>query len=854
MPGKSYFRGFKVLARQFCSYYVILTLLSSFFRRSSFLDEKQVNPSCIYDISGFVESTKGLRLTRKRGESGPCDLCGRKDGIVAKCATTGCNRRFHPTCARQAGFTVKDLKTFGGKAYSVLCFEHCQSENNLRAFIEELLYEEVYRMEQTKNRPLDADTPPRTYKEAGQLLSLSVRVMRVLGWAWRWEDWWVQSDYFWEPYLPFMKEGQTEEDYSDEVKRVVHSTEEVRRKEADESRLADFSVALRNRAYDTPDGCDDAALSRALRSLLDKCSIVGPLKNSEKDLLMEWLPRAYRSQTKDLGFGKDKTQIGNARFCYYKDGSPKFELCDREIPGHDEPACKLQSEPIGCGRKRERPARATAEVTTVAESSNRAKLSPTPLFERKRVAAFPERDTSERVEEKIPSGTTFRKPRTKRIAHEVPLKEQTCLSRKRARCKEVSSPLEESHNMNGLQMMPGSASDLYLQNPEQDEDSSSTNRDAAFATGFAEVDDEKEISLEQEEKKSHQDEERLDDSEEDDVGSVVAQRSHRSYRMHPNGAPTHRISKVLPEDITLQVPEVEQVGVVQFASPNFMISGAASVKSRVSAARNSVSSRKPRIQHPLGMARIDEEQPPHRRPSQLIRKGAAAMLGTKDNPVVEKEHDDDSIAGEEPALVDRLIVVKQADDEISRFTCKTTGSPRTYKVNRLGCINSKLSEAEEEKLERALEMDKKKRFEVTSGTLRCLPVEPSAIDAFKNHSSHCRPDGLRSTCVLCCKTCNKGGRRTPHKRAERKTRWGCQDCYLDAFENHYKVRIDRMDVPEILAKRAVYLCTEPPDSAGDDALSCFEIWHSMDPLPPLKCGESGEGPSTRQQSLRNCTK
>ena len=267
--------------------------------------------------------------TQFTGQNTPCHLCGRNEGLKIKCHA--CKRNgcyFHPTCARQAGFSVKATQEYG-KSFRVACLEHSSTEHNLRARIENLLVEEEHRKK-------TSDTTSLSYKNAAHYLSLAIQIVRALGWAWRWEEWWVKHNYRWEAYLPYLDDepGKTPDDYTDEEKRVFESTAASRRDDSRDCRLVDFSAALRNRSYDLPDGFDSASLQRALGALLDKPSIVGPLKDSEKSFLMVWLSMAYRSKSTNLCFGENKVEIGEAAFCYYgSQRSPKFELGDRPLPG-----------------------------------------------------------------------------------------------------------------------------------------------------------------------------------------------------------------------------------------------------------------------------------------------------------------------------------------------------------------------------------------------------------------------------------------------------------------------------------------------------------------------------------------
>lgn len=182
---------------------------------------------------------------------------------------------------------------------------------------------------------------PMSFKEATRLLNGSILVMRMMGWAWRWSEWWVDYNFNWEPLL---EPGQNEKHMTKAELKIVDSTRESRCQDARRCRLAAFGAALRNRNYDTCnmddvdfDGeFDNESLEQALRAILCTESLVGPLEKYEVDFFVEWLGRAYRSKSRLLGFGDDKIEIGEkaARFCFHKaDDTPKFELGTRPLPG-----------------------------------------------------------------------------------------------------------------------------------------------------------------------------------------------------------------------------------------------------------------------------------------------------------------------------------------------------------------------------------------------------------------------------------------------------------------------------------------------------------------------------------------
>ena len=205
----------------------------------------------------------------------------------------------------------------------------------MRARLEDLIEIEVKRA----GKGFTSQSQPMTFSDASRLLNASILAMRILGWAWRWSEWWVEHDSNWEPLL---EPGQNEKKMTKEQLKIVESTRESRRDDARRCRLAAFGAALRNRAYDVDDdgfggGFDHDSLERALRAVLHTKSLVGPLKKIEINFYVEWLGRAYRSRSRLLGFGDDKIEIGSGEFCFnQKNATPKFELGDRSIPGRQE--------------------------------------------------------------------------------------------------------------------------------------------------------------------------------------------------------------------------------------------------------------------------------------------------------------------------------------------------------------------------------------------------------------------------------------------------------------------------------------------------------------------------------------
>lgn len=139
----------------------------------------------------------------------------------------------------------------------------------------------------------------------------------------------------WEPLL---EEGQVEAEMSKEQLRIVESDPESRCSDARRCRLSAFGAALRNRCYDEEEGDNREPLERALRAIFSTPSLTGPLKRTEIEFYVTWLVLAYRSKSPLLGFGDDKIPVATDGFCMHiEDGSPKYELGSRPLPGKTMP-------------------------------------------------------------------------------------------------------------------------------------------------------------------------------------------------------------------------------------------------------------------------------------------------------------------------------------------------------------------------------------------------------------------------------------------------------------------------------------------------------------------------------------
>lgn len=222
---------------------------------------------------------------------------------------------------------MTNLRRFCPRLHPVRCYRHGGNDFNLRAKLEDLIEIEKRR----SGKDYSKAELPMTFSDASRLLNAAVQVVRILGWAWRWAEWWVDYDSSWEPLLELW---QDERKMTKEELKIVESTRESRCDDARRCRLAAFGAALRNRNYDTTDGFDEAALDRALRAVLHTSSLVGPVTEAEIDFYVDWLCRAYKSKSRLLYFGEGKNEISaESTFCVHRDASPKFELGERPVPG-----------------------------------------------------------------------------------------------------------------------------------------------------------------------------------------------------------------------------------------------------------------------------------------------------------------------------------------------------------------------------------------------------------------------------------------------------------------------------------------------------------------------------------------
>lgn len=262
-----------------------------------------------------------------------CIVCGFTYGARVQCMKDGCDSGWmHVTCARAAGFEVSHDDDKSESGFILKCFHHSENANNFRAMLEDLLEVEICR---SKAKKFDKGFYPMTWDHAASLYHSAVNILRVLGWAWRWADWWVADGDTWEPLL---EDDQVEEEMTQEELKIVPSTPESRCEDARKCRLAAFGAALRNRDYDKVEGGDEQPLERALRAILSVPSLVGPLKKKEIEFHTLWLSLAYRSKSPLLGFGDDKIPVADKDICLHiADGSPKYELGSRPLPGLAEP-------------------------------------------------------------------------------------------------------------------------------------------------------------------------------------------------------------------------------------------------------------------------------------------------------------------------------------------------------------------------------------------------------------------------------------------------------------------------------------------------------------------------------------
>ena len=264
-----------------------------------------------------------------------CTICGLFTGAKVDCCDDECvapdrrssRAKMHVTCARQAGLEV----SVEGDEFSLACFKHVKCQYVFRARLEDMKEIELQR----NSSGTFKSGSPMTWGHASALFHAAVNILKTLGWAWRWAEWWVEAGDNWEPLL---EEGQREEDMTEEELKIVKSTPESRCRDARQCRLAALGAALRNRDYDKEEGDDQEPLERALTAVLSTRSLVGPLKKKEIEFFSTWLALAYRSKLPILGFGKDKAPVADDGFCVHQaDASPKYVLGVRPLPGKNMP-------------------------------------------------------------------------------------------------------------------------------------------------------------------------------------------------------------------------------------------------------------------------------------------------------------------------------------------------------------------------------------------------------------------------------------------------------------------------------------------------------------------------------------
>ena len=118
-------------------------------------------------------------------EKQQCFVCGFNSGAKVSCSVDDCTEGImHVTCARAAGFEVNHSDDRG---FYIHCFHHSENGNNLRARLEDLLEVEIVR---SPNKKFDRGHLPMTWEHAASLHYHAVNVLRVMGWAWRWAEWW----------------------------------------------------------------------------------------------------------------------------------------------------------------------------------------------------------------------------------------------------------------------------------------------------------------------------------------------------------------------------------------------------------------------------------------------------------------------------------------------------------------------------------------------------------------------------------------------------------------------------------------------------------------------------------------
>lgn len=167
------------------------------------------NPQCqaVEEGDSTVVNTSQIVMGHGVGfvfENHRCILCGHNSGAKIQCTFENylnektyencAGGRMHVTCARAAGFEVRhvDPDTDANKSgFLIRCFHHSESATNLRARLEALLEVEIDRSscKPDLNKKF-RDLRLMSWDHAASLFHSAVSVLRVMGWAWRWAEWW----------------------------------------------------------------------------------------------------------------------------------------------------------------------------------------------------------------------------------------------------------------------------------------------------------------------------------------------------------------------------------------------------------------------------------------------------------------------------------------------------------------------------------------------------------------------------------------------------------------------------------------------------------------------------------------
>ena len=167
------------------------------------------NPQCqtVEEGDSTVVDTSQIVMGHGFGfvfENHCCILCGHNSGAKVQCTFENypnqkyfekcAGGRMHVTCARAAGFEVKhvDADTDNDESgFLIRCFHHSENATNLRARLEDLLEVEIDRSScKSGPKKFDKGHAPMTWDHAASLFHSAVVVLRVMGWAWRWAEWW----------------------------------------------------------------------------------------------------------------------------------------------------------------------------------------------------------------------------------------------------------------------------------------------------------------------------------------------------------------------------------------------------------------------------------------------------------------------------------------------------------------------------------------------------------------------------------------------------------------------------------------------------------------------------------------